>query len=278
MVDFASREAATERVANAMLPPLPAFHPLPFRVERGIVIRPLAGTRKTPIDDPSALVLVFTAQGEDPGARVPIARAKPNEAGHFVFPELGSGSYVLKLLSSAANGDPVSVAASAGMPADVVFSTGPVVTGRVVRALGGDPAVPVRLELLSSRPLDAAGEVAVMDYFRIGTAGADGRFTMMLPAPGVYRLRAQWGTAEKETQFELPKNTTEVDVGEIVLDAGITLHGRMAGCSGGEAVFIALPERDGASTLQFPSYRSATIDSDGRFSCADSSPARGVRS
>ena len=105
-----------------------------------------------------------------------------------------------------------------------------------------------------------------VDKIRVTSADETGNFSSTLSIPGKYRLRARWGTATGERDFEIDELMSDVQLGDIVLSRGSTLRGFLSNCSGGETIFIPRPD-DLAKRLTsgIGEVRRATIASDGRF-------------
>jgi hypothetical protein len=79
----------------------------------------------------------------------------------------------------------------------------------------------------------------------------------------------RWGASTAERHFVL--ESSDIDLGDIVLQRQATLHGQIAGCQSGEA--IALPVPDLSKAPVFDESR-ASIDADGRFFIDGLSPGQ----
>jgi hypothetical protein len=264
LVDRSGRELALQRLHGSLLPSLPAFGDIASRRERGLVIRPFVGERRDVLVDPSALLLVFPGQGSDLASAVPLVTAAPSAGGAFVLPTLGTGTYALKLVSSDTSAERTTVSAMVGVPLDVVFPSGPTVRGRVARASGGSSTDQIAIELLVDAPfMEAIKSGDLMDRMRVTTADGNGNFHMVIAIPGRYRIRARWGSSTAERAFEIESSTRDLDLGDILLKPGTTLHGELPVChDGGEAIAIAVP--DLSKPPNFEPLR-APIAADGRF-------------
>lgn len=263
LIDRSGRDLALERLQGSSLVPPPAFTEVRARHERGLLIRPYVGTHREPLSDPSALLLVFAADDGTLFSQVPLVTSSPEHDGNFHLSTLAPGTYVLKLLSSAATTERLTVSAMVGVPLDVVFPSGPTVRGRVVRASGGSPTDPVTIEIGIDGPFQQALKSGdLMDTMRSATADENGNFSVVIAQAGRYRLRARWGSATAERVFEIAPSTTDVDLGDIALKSGTALHGTVPGCHGGQATAIVVPDLSKPPTFD---TLAALIDVDGRF-------------
>ncbi|MEO8033792.1 MAG: hypothetical protein ABI837_05120, partial [Acidobacteriota bacterium] len=230
--DRSGAELALQRMEGATLPPLPAFTEVPTVRERGVVIRPWVGSNKQPLSDPAAMLVVFP----DRASSVPLLTAPPETNGTFVLRELAPGAtYFIQLLSSVTTSDRVEIVPMVGAPFDVVFPGGPMISGHVVRSSGGTAPDPVLLQAGAKMMMQEALKVDVLEKFRFTKADEDGKFTIVLASPGPYTLRAQWGSASAERDFEITKETRNLDLGDIVLKEGASLQGSVGQCTNGEA-------------------------------------------
>jgi hypothetical protein len=216
-----------------------------------------------PLSDPAALLLVFLSQDATLASELPIATSPREPDGSFHLATLASGTYVLKLLSSLTTMEPVTVSAMAGTPVDVVFGSGPTVSGRIVRAAGGAPTDPVTIEISGDENFQQALKSGdPLDRMRIVTPNENGNFRVVVALAGHYRLRARWGAVTAERKFDIEASTTELDLGDITLKSGLALLGEVAGCHAGQATAIAVP--DVSKPPNFDTVN-APIGVDGRF-------------
>jgi hypothetical protein len=254
-------DGSKQRLHGSSLLRLPSWTNVPLITEKGVVVRPLIGPEKTPHGDGDAKLYVFPAEtGAD--LMIPLVTAKL-EDGVFKLPQIGVGRYLLKLFSPEAAGEPVTANLTPSVPTDVVFGRGPIIRGRVVRRTAGSPDDPVVIEVIRQTPV--ADTSAVSDWMRTATADANGSFRIVLTAPGPYRLRARWGAAQGEVDFEVKDMKKDVDLGEIDLDAGAVLHGTLPGCAGGELTMTPLPDLTSALTVPFFDHRRAPVGKDHTF-------------
>jgi hypothetical protein len=272
LIDRAGRELAIERLMGSSLAPPPAFTDVPSRRERGLVIRPSVGSQRMPLSDPAALLLVFLSQDETLASEIPLVTSQRERDGSFHLPTLASGTYVLKLLSSLTTMEPVTVSAMAGTPLDVVFRSGPTVTGRIVRAAGGAPTDPGTIEISGDENIQQAVKSGdLMDRMRVATPDENGTFRVVVAIAGHYRLRARWGAATAERTFEIGASTKDLDLGDIALKSGAALLGDVPGCRAGQATAIAVP--DVSKPPNFDTVN-APIGVDGRFLMQGLSPGQ----
>lgn len=262
VLDIAS-DGAIQRVTGPSLLPLPSSTDVRVTAEKGVVVRPLIGPEKTRHGDAEASLYVFPADTSEESSKITIAAAKL-ENGVFSLPEIGFGRYVLKLFSPEATGEPVTVSLTPGVPADVLFARGPVIRGRVVRRAGGSPDDPIVVEIVRQTPV-ADQLSAVADWMRNANADVDGSFRIMLTVPGPYRLRARWGTAQGEIDFDVKDLKKDVNLGEISLDAGAVLRGTLPGCIDGELTMVPLPDLTKPMTVPFFDFRRIPVAADGKF-------------
>ncbi|MDP9192357.1 MAG: hypothetical protein M3P06_11720 [Acidobacteriota bacterium] len=260
VVDIFS-DGAKQRLNGAGLLPLPLWTDVHVVAEKGVVVRPLIGPEKLAHGDAAAMLYVFPAEAGD-GLKIPLATAKL-EDGAFKLPEIGLGRYRLKLFSPEATGEPVTASLTPGVPADVVFARGPVIRGRVVRRGGGSPDDSISIEII--RQTVVADASAIADWMRNADAELDGSFRIMLTASGPYRLRARWGTAQGEVDFEVKDLKKDVDLGEISLAAGASLRGTLPGCTDGELRMTPLPDLTKPMTVPFFDYRRIPVAANGTF-------------
>ncbi|HSY51729.1 MAG TPA: hypothetical protein VLC46_23200 [Thermoanaerobaculia bacterium] len=196
-------------------------------------------------------------------SEVPLVTSSPEHDGHFHLSTLAPGTYVLKLLSSAATTERLTVSAMVDVPLDVVFPSGPIVRGRIVRASGGSPTDPVTIEIGIDEPVQQALKSGdLMDTMRFATPDENGNFRVVIAIAGRYRLRGRWGSATAERVFEIGPSTTDLDLGDISLKAGATLLGEVPGCHGGQSTAIMVPDLSKPPTFD---TLNSSIDVDGRF-------------
>lgn len=274
VIDRSGAEFAQERLEGSSLLPPPEFSEINSNEDHGVLVHPWVGSRIHPLSDPSALLLVFPNPDSAVSSRVPLIMASPDPMGDFNLPGLGSGDYVLKLLSSVALSRPVRISAVSGVPLDVVFPSGPVVSGRIVRGSGGTPTDPVIVEVTLATTFQNALQAGdIIDKIHVAEADDNGNFKIVLGASGQYRLRARWGVAIGERDFSIDKALSDVSVGEIVLVRGATLRGYISHCAAGEAALIPLPT-DLKLTSGVGEVRRAPIDPQGRFTIEGLSAGR----
>jgi len=230
-----------------------------------MTVRPwLAGKERRPIKAPSALLLLFLQAGSATSAGIPLAQAQAEADGHFNLPDLGSGDYLLKLYSAKASRTAVSASLVAGSPADVTFSTGPSVRGRVTRNSGGNPNEPVVVELGLELFGAAVAKVDSVEHFQTTAADENGNFLLTVSVPGNYVVRAHWGSASAVRTVTVSDTMADVDIGEIALANGVALRGFLPSCGSGEAVMIPVPSPTKPIDIGSPTHR-AHIDGAGRF-------------
>jgi hypothetical protein len=264
VIDRASPELALERVAGSALMAPPEFFAVAARPQRGLIVRPRTGKDATPLEDHGAMLVVFGAASEAGTSEIPLAIATPAEDGAFRLPTLASDTYRLKVMSSNCAPDVVPATLTVGVPGDVIFRSGPRVTGHVSRLSGGAAIEPVRIEVAAEQTKGNAAGADLLDGIRFATAGDDGSFSVVLGLPGRYLIRAQWGAARAERTFEIAKTMADVDLGGIVLSSGLSLHGFVRGCANGEAILIAVPSLSNPAASLDELLR-APVDADGRF-------------
>jgi hypothetical protein len=264
VIDRASPELALERVAGSALMAPPEFFAVASRPQRGLIVRARIGKDAAPLDDRDAMLVVFAGASEASNSEIPLATATPAEDGAFRLPTLASDTYRLKAMSSNCAPDVVTATLTVGVPGDVVFRTGPRVTGHVARLSGGRATEPVRIQVAAEQTKGNAAGADLLDGIRFATAGDDGSFSLVLGLPGHYLLRAQWGAARAERTFEIAKTMADVDLGGIVLSSGPSLHGFVRGCANGEAILIAVPNLSNPAASLDELLR-APVDADGRF-------------
>ncbi len=105
----------------------------------------------------------------------------------------------------------------------------------------------------------------MLDAVRFTTARENGDFKMTLSAPGRYRLLARWGSASKEREFEIARDSKIIDLGDIVLESGSTLRGSMPPCANGEVMVASLPDTSKPMMMRLDEPRRAPADANGRF-------------
>lgn len=259
-------EFATERFASGTLPPIPAFTVAASRPERGVLVRAFAGKEKRPVADPSSRLAVFP-NADGAASAIPMAFIGPGADGHFGLPSLGAGDYWLKLVSSEATGELVRVSAIPGVTLDVVFPTGPAVTGRLIRTAGGNATDAATVEVAAAMTfMEALRAGDITDQIRATVADEQGKFRVVLAAPGKYRVSARWGVASAEREFEITKKMSDVDLGDIVLRTGSTLRGTLQGCVDGRVSLIPTPDlKTSRLSSGTGEIRHATLDAQGRF-------------
>jgi hypothetical protein len=269
VIDWSGESLATTRVSgpDTVLPP--AFSTIPRRADIGLRVRAGCGASTEPIAEREAQLLFFPAV-DGPLGWIPITRAAGDAEGIFRAPALPSGTYRLKLLSAMAGPDIVRVSLLAGMTEAVRFESGHVVRGRVrLQSFEALPGLP-EIQVVKAGPIHvAAAGTAVadpVDSLRGADVEADGRFRLSVSHPGIYRLRAIWGSARAERQFSI-RNVSigETDLGEITLTLGPSLTGTMASCAGGELEMMPVPDVSKPPSLEFFDLRLVPIGPDGRF-------------
>lgn len=272
VLDWSGDTYATERIEGRVVAELPGFTEIPARLERGVTIRASVGTSDHPLADSSALLLAFPATSSATSSRIPIASAGVSEDGIILMPELGDGDYRLKLLSNDATGEPQPVSVFAGQVTDVTFPSGPAINGRVALTTGGAPSDPVIIEVTPAVSVaDALNDRGLTDKIRVAAADPNGHFRIVLGFPGKYCIRARWGAAAGRLDIELPGDSSEIDVGEIPLHVGSTLHGSLPGCPDGDIRVIPVPDLK-TFTTAMGEVRRTRIDSHGRFTVEGLTP------
>jgi hypothetical protein len=272
LIDRTGREFALERLRGSALLPPPGFAEVPSRHDRGLLLRPYVGPQRAPLSDPFALLLVSLTADATLASEIPLLTSPPQPDGNFHLPALASGTYVLKLLSSSASPETLTVSAMAGVPLDVVFRGGPTVRGRIVRASGGSPSDPVTIEISGDGPVQEALKSGdLMDRMRLVTPDDTGNFRSVIALAGRYRLRARWGAATAERLFEVGSSTTDLDLGDITLKSGSSLLGEIPGCHVGKATAIMVPDLSKPPTFD---TLTTPIDIDGRFRIQGLLPGR----
>ncbi len=266
VLDRSGKEFALERIEGAFLSRPPGFATLQSRRERGVHIRPWIGPNKEVLKDAASVLLVFPPSDSSVSAQIPLTTSSPDSGGQFFLPTLGAGTYRLKLLSSVATGEPISVTAEPGPPLDVVFPTGPTVSGHVAKISGGTAGDPVIVEINADATLQEALQASdLLDRMRYAIGDDDGNFSIVLSLPGKYRIRARWGTAAAERTFEMGKAMADVKLGEIVVRGGADLRGTIVGCQDGEAILVPVPDLSKPSRIGFNESRRGRFGIDGRF-------------
>jgi hypothetical protein len=264
VLDRTSPRVALERIDGAALPPLPSFATIPSRAEKGVIIQPRVGEDRRRLMDGTATLLVF-ADGEAAPAPIPLAVAPLSEDDTFAFPLLGSGSYQWRLLSSEAAGAPIRASVVSGTPAELLFPEGPAVIGRVVRVAGGGTIEPPSIKAVLQRAVAGTRATELLDAVRFTTARENGEFRMTLSLPGKYRLLARWGSASKEREFEIARDSKIIDLGDIILENGSTLRGSIPPCAGGEVMVASLPDTSKPLMMRLDEPRRTRADASGRF-------------
>jgi hypothetical protein len=265
VVDITGEFAAT-RVEGASLPDPPGFFEVHPSIQHGVTVRAHPGEIGRQIEDTSAVLMVFPAGASEVSQEVPLMTASPGRSGQFSLPELGEGEYQFKLLSTSVTADRKAASVAPGTTLDLVFNTGPAVTGRVSLTSGGASTDPVMIEIVPAIPVaEALHDRALADKMRMTKADQDGRFRVVLAGPGKYHLRARWGSASAEREFELGKDGGDVDVGDIPLQSGSSLHGVLNPCVGGEIAVIPVPDLSRSFTTAVGEIRHAPVQPGGRF-------------
>ena len=257
---------ATERFAPGTLPPIPAFTVIASRPDRGVLVRAFAGKDKRPIADPSSRLAVFP-HADGGASTIPMAFIGPDADGHFPLPALGAGDYSLKLVSSDVTGELVRVSAMPGVTLDVVFPTGPTVTGRLIRTGGGNATDAAMVEVAAAITfMEALRAGDITDQIRATVADEQGQFRVVMAAPGKYRVSARWGVATAEREFEITRKMSDVDLGDIALRTGSTLRGTLQGCVDGKMSLIPTPDlKTSRLSSGTGEIRHATLDAQGHF-------------
>ncbi|HYC59803.1 MAG TPA: hypothetical protein VEK79_09575 [Thermoanaerobaculia bacterium] len=257
---------ATERATTSTLAPIPAFTVLTSRRERGVRFRAFAGKEKRPVADPASRLAVFP-QKDGVASTIPLAFIGPDTDGHFDLPSLGAGDYSLKLVSSDVTGELVRVTAMTGVTLDVVFPTGPAVTGRLIRTAGGNANDAATVEVAAAITfMEALRAGDITDRIRAAVADEQGQFRVVMAAPGKYRVSARWGVAAAEREFEITRKMSDVDLGDIVLRTGSTLRGTLQGCVDGTMSLIPTPDlKTSRLSSGIGEIRHATLDAHGQF-------------
>lgn len=254
---------AAERLEGRLLSQLPASTPLHSRTAHGARVRAVVGRDKRSVDSDAQLVAFPVTDGKV--SPIPLMTARV-DAGEFDFAAMGSGDYEFKLLSAAATGRPARAAVTAGVPVKLEFAAGPVVRGRLVRSVGGTPDDIPTVEItadLTWREALAAGDLS--DRVRVAKPDDAGRFAIVAPSEGKYRLTARWGLGRATRTFAID-DETDVELGEVALQIGSTLRGTVSGCGGGEAVVIPTPEQlSKQMTSGLSEIRRSPIGEDGAF-------------
>ena len=266
VVQRTGAQFATERLAPGTLPPVPAFTAIASRLDRGVVVRAFAGREKRPVADPASRLAVFP-HADGVASSIPMAFIAPDVDGHFHLAALGAGDYSLKLVSSDVTGELVRVSAMPGVTLDVVFPTGPAVTGRLIRTAGGNATDAATVEVAAAITfMEALQAGDITDQIRATVADDQGQFRVVMPVPGKYRVSARWGVASAEREFEITTKMSDVDLGEIVLRTGSTLRGTLQGCVDGAISLIPAPDlkmsRLSSGTGE---VRHAMLDAHGQF-------------
>lgn len=266
VIDRTATEFTLVRLEGARLEPPPAFTDLASEHARGVIVRPWTDSDKHPFTDRNSLLLIFPADGGEVSSKIPLARVSLAGDGLFHAESLGSGSYILQLLLSSASPSRLRAEAIAQVPLDIVFSRGAIVKGRIVLGSGGSADEAVAIEVDADTTFeDALRSPELMERFRPATADGSGKFQISIGTPGKYRLFARWGTATAEVSFELPNTVDDVDLGDIALSRGVTFHGTIGGCRGGEIVFVPVPNLSRPLRIGSVESRYAPIGSGGRF-------------
>ena len=265
VVDITGEFAAT-RVEGASLPDPPGVFEVHPDIQHGVSVRAHPGEIGRQVEDTSAVLMVFPAGASQVSQEVPLMTASIDRTGQFSLPQLGEGEYQFKLLSTSATAEPKVASVTPGATLDLLFNTGPAVTGRVSLTSGGISADPVMIEIVPAIPIsEALHDRALADKMRMTKADQDGRFRVVLGGPGKYHLRARWGSASAEREFELSKDAGDVDVGDIALQSGSSLHGVLSPCIGGEIAVIPVPDLSRSFTTAVGEIRHARVQPDGHF-------------
>ncbi len=159
-------------------------------------------------------------------------------------------------------------------PLRLVLSPGRSVVGRVIDPEGAPVAGAAVTVHRSRRSLDGDGRVTEGGG---GSAASDaaGRFRLPHLAAGDYELLvARQGFAEPpRLEFAVPEGVGEVDLGDLALERGVALEGRVVASKGapieGASVQVQPRMGDFGFESSWRSDQEAQTDADGRFRIAD---------
>ena len=180
--------------------------------------------------------------------------------GEFLMPGVPPGDYavVAREGGRALGIATVVVAPEAEGTVELVLSDGGFVTGRIVDAAGRPLAGRVRAEVFEDRGLPSfASDLMASD------AGADGIFALGPLPLGTLGLGVSAPQrASRRVEASLPARGRAVDLGDVALETGLAIHGRVAD---GEGVGIGGASVRAQGLAGERSRAEATADTDGAF-------------
>jgi protocatechuate 3,4-dioxygenase beta subunit len=188
--------------------------------------------------------------------------------GRFEISGLEPGTYrVIAFKKGMAPGTAsgIAVERSGDVDVDIALEPGTRVHGRLVGAEGEGVAGLVVLRELDGKPVRFLAELLRAD------AGADGRFAIDTVPPGAHALGVTApGYGAKRVEVEVGRADREIDLGEVPLESGLTIRGRVrdrAGVGVAEATIRGFQPR--MLSGGFPDTRS---EADGSFVLAGLEP------
>ena len=198
-------------------------------------------------------------RGFGPG---PSSFATAGADGRFELTGLAGGSY--RLVARHPERPPtwisgVVVERGAEVDVEIVISRGGVVSGRLVAAEDKPVAGRVLLQEADDRPVPR-----LLEDLLIADAGPDGRFRLTLP-PGSHALGVL-APGYGPKRLDVDVGAKPVDLGDVLLDPGLVIRGRVRERSGlpvPDAVLLAQPARPTMMAMDWP--LEARSEADGAF-------------
>jgi uncharacterized GH25 family protein len=234
----------------------------------------ITGTVRGPDGRPVGGALVFA----EPDSPIPLRPAAPttsDAAGRFEIVGLRDGVHRLVVRHPAfapGGASRVFVEKGASAQVDVALSAGLTAVGRLVGGTGQPLRGRITVEEVDGEPLPTAGDRPQAE------AGPDGRFRLEhLPRGSHVLAVVARGYLAKRVNVELDPRDRQTDLGEVALEAGLGIRGRVkdkAGRPVPAARIEAVQDRSAgipAASLE-PERSEESTDADGSFAVTVSSP------
>lgn len=251
----------------------PGFTAVTSAAPCGLLVRPRLLPDLQAVRDKEARLIVLP-EGSGSLSGIALSVASGDDDGVFDVRLLPAGRYKLKLISSLTGAASIHATLETGVVEEVRFPPGPMVRGRLVPSGRTDSASPSSVQVLrqalpgeTRTPREGGGiDADLIDSVREVKPDKDGTFSFAVPRPGTYELWAYWGKARGRKTFKMLEAPTTLDLGDIPLQAGGVLRGKITGCEPpGEIKVVPLPDLSkppGSAPFEFLRF---PIAPDGEF-------------
>ena len=240
------------------------------RVELLLVAGPaIVGRVTLPDGKPAARAAV---RAEIEMGFVPVRAASADASGRYELAGLTPGKYrVIAVHDDAAIAVLTDVRLDQGeVEADVQLPPPARVTGRLV----GPDDRPVEGSIVLGE-VDGIASPRTIGALVRGAAGADGRFVLERVPPGSHALTVSArGLAQRRVALEVPARAPAVDLGDVVLEAGPRLAGRVTDKAGAPIADAVVRAFSDARPMTPGRMLEGTTDADGAFALGGATAGR----